>query len=338
MSSEHTQTFAARGLWLTCGVLGEAAAAICLTQHEDWSALALHVASSLAFGLLAAAGRPLSRRGVCFVAASLALALPVFGALGVWAVVIPAWRARRDAEVDSVVELGMPAFDDFERAPRVAPAPIELVLRSGGASHKRVASVMALRKMDAQLAVPLLRVALGDLHEDVRLLAYAILERREKDLRRRIESTLSDLEALQAPGEEAAALPRAAALHALAEQHWELVHGGFASGGELENATLESALRFGHESLLLAGDGSLALLLARIRLRQGHARAALRYLRAAQALGVANAALAPLYAEVAFLLRRFHAIAPLLSEAGQAPLARPRLAAVAAFWHDRAEA
>jgi hypothetical protein len=191
--------------------------------------------------------------------------------------------------------------------------------------------------MDAKHAVPLLRVALSDAHEDVRLLAYAILERREKDLRRRIEMALSDLEALQAPGETEAALPRAAALRALAELHWELVHGGFV-GGELEGPTLEASLRHGHASLLLVADGSLALLLARIRLRQGHANAALRYLRAANSLGVANAALAPLYAEVAFLMRRFERIAPLLAQAGEAPLARPRLAAVAAFWHDRGEA
>jgi hypothetical protein len=72
-------------------------------------------------------------------------------------------------------------------------------------------------------------------------------------------------------------------------------------------------------------------------MRRGDAASALRYLRAASALGVATSVLAPLYAEAAFLLRRFDAVAPLLAEAGDA-LARPRLAAVAQFWTGRPDA
>jgi hypothetical protein len=178
-----------------------------------------------------------------------------------------------------------------------------------------------------------LRVALGDSHEDVRLLAYAILERREKELRGRIDGLLEDLssEATQA---DADGNKRAAVLKALAVQHWELVHGGFLAG-DVEKQTLATAVRYGHEALRLSPDGSLALLLARIQLRNRKPSSAQRYLQAASTLGVANAALAPLYAEVAFLLRRFDAIGPLLSEAGNAPLARPKLDAVARFWTQR---
>jgi len=184
------------------------------------------------------------------------------------------------------------------------------------------------------------RVALGDTHEDVRLLAYAILERREKELRGRIETLQGELEKIVAESEThelsdmlegADEKQRAAVLKALTEQHWELVHGGFVAG-DIEKQTLTAAVRYGHESLLRSPDGSLALLLARIQLRARKPGSALRYLRAASSLGVANAALAPFYAEIAFLFRRFDAIGPLLAEAGNAPLARPKLDAVARFW------
>jgi len=326
----------ARAWWLLCGLSAELLALgyalFALADH----ALAFHVVSALALGAWAADGAVMSRPGPFAVACVLVFTAPLLGALGVCLVVVPHWRARRAAVNDGVLELEMPSLGSGlgleEPGARVAPAPIEVTLRSDGAASKRVASVMALRRMDAQRAVPLLRVALCDPHEDVRLLAYAILERREKELRGRIDRLLSDLESFEAEG--AAAEERAPVQKSLAEQHWELAHAGFV-GGEVEEHTLQTAVRYGHASLLAAPDGSLALLLARICLRRHNAQLALRYLRAATALGVATSVLAPLYAEVAYLLRRFDAIAPLLAQAGKAPVDRPRLGAVVQFWTDR---
>ncbi|MET0387081.1 MAG: hypothetical protein ABW321_14030, partial [Polyangiales bacterium] len=301
-----------------------------LAAGSVWLALAAHVTSALAFGLWAADGRVTARPATCAVACVLVLTLPVLGAVGVWLIVVPAFRNRRAAPVDDVIEVQMPSLshDDIEKASRPAAAPLEVTLRSGGAASRRVASVMQLRRMDAQRAVPLLRVALCDPNEDVRLLAYALLERREKDVRADIDRLLAEL--AQIATDETTTVKRAGVLRRLSELHWELVHGSFVSG-EIEAHTLKDAVRHGHASLLLVPDGSLALLLARIRLRSAHARSAVRYLRAAEQLGVATQVLAPLYAEVAFMLRRFDVIEPLLAHAG-ATTARPRLDAVAQFW------
>jgi hypothetical protein len=337
--------------WLLCGLVAELAAFAALGTEALPAAIALHVVSALAFGVWAADGEIMSRPAACAVACVVVLTMPALGALGVCLVLVPAWRGRRPATDEGVIELELPSsrhveYADVTLAAGVAVAvdvdteerrssqpaattPIEVVLQSGVA-RKRVAAVMALRRMDAQRAVPLLRVALGDPSEDVRLLAYALLERREKDLRGDIERLHAELAAVSGD-----AVLRAQLLRRLTEQHWELVHGAFVSG-DLEAHTLRAAIALGHESLLLAPDGSLALLLARIRLRSGNAHAALRYLRAAAALGVASAVIAPLYAEVAFRLGRFSAIQPLLAQAGEVALARPRLAAVATFWRGRA--
>jgi hypothetical protein len=321
----------------------EAGAVLCALRGEQAPAVGLHALSALAFGLWAADGKFMSRPGPFIAACMMVFTIPVLGALGVAFLIVPAWRSQRPAEHDGIVEISLPhaaavsgggsALEGAQQV-RIAPAPIEVVLRSGGAAQKRVASVMTLRRMDAARAVPLLRVALGDTNEDVRLLAYAILERREKELRGRIEVLLNDLEALQAASAADEDKQRAAVQKALAEQHWELVHGGFVSG-DVEKQTLTAAVRYGHEALLHGQDGSLSLLLGRIQLRACKPGSALHYLRAASSLGVANSVLAPLYAEAAFLMRRFDAIGPLLAEAGNAPMARPKLDAVARFWTAR---
>jgi polysaccharide biosynthesis protein PelE len=332
------------GLGLLLALSAECGALLYAVQGEEALAIGLHALSSLLFGAWAADGKVMTRPGIFVAACVMVFTIPALGALGVAFLVVPAWRTQRPAEDDGVVEISLPhaaaasgegnAAQEGAAAVRIAPAPIEVVLRSQGTAQKRVASVMALRRMDAQRAVPLLRVALGDKHEDVRLLAYAILERREKELRGRIEVLLGDLEALQGADAAAEDKQRALVLKSLAEQHWELVHGGFLSG-DVEKQTLESAVRYGHESLLIAPDGSLSLLIARMQLKANKPNSALHYLRGASSLGVANSVLAPLYAEAAFLLRRFEAIGPLLAEAGNATFGRPKLDAVARFWTGR---
>ncbi len=321
--------------WQLTGLLTESSATLLLLDHRPLPALLSHLLAAVALGMATAEGSPRQRRAAVLVVFLLVLSLPVVGSLGVCAVVLPAWRARCPELHDGVLELGMPDYQS-EDAASVAPlavAPIEMTLRSNGLLRTRIEAVMTLRRMEAQRAVPLLRVALGDPHEDVRLLAYAILERREKELRGRIELALSELEpAGTAP--VTATRPRAAVLKALAELHWELVHAGFASG-EQQIATLDAATRYGHASLRAQPDGSLALLLGRMRLRSGDPAGALNYLRAAAALGIASGALAPLYAEAAFLLRRFDVIARLLHHSGDAKASRPGLDAVVQFWSNR---
>lgn len=342
-AGEHRSWMSACGL--VFALSAELGALLCAFSGEQAPAVGLHAVSALGFGLWAADGKVMSRPGPFIAACMMVFTIPVLGALAVAGLIVPAWRDQRPAQDDGIIEISLPhaaaissegSAHHAAQQVRVAPAPIEFVLRSQGAAQKRVASVMALRRMDAARAVPLLRVALGDSHEDVRLLAYAILERREKELRGRIEALLNDLEALQSASAAYEDKQRAAALKALAEQHWELVHGGFVSG-DVETQTLTAAARYGHASLLLTLDGSLALLLGRIQLRAHKPGSALRYLRAAGSLGVASSVLAPLYAEAAFLMRRFDAIGPLLTEAGNARLARPKLDAVARFWTAREE-
>lgn len=325
-------------LWLCCGLFGlllEVVAVDAVLEEQLWIAAFSHVASAVELALVAANGRLRQRAQAAFAVLLWTLSLPLLGALGVCAVVLPAWRALRPIHDDGVIEIDLPELVGPMVSVDIRKArPVETVLDRDSSVKERVESIMALRQIEAERAVPLLRMALLDAHEEVRLLAYAILERREKQLRARIEAARSELKATDTRG---ASDRRAVLLEVLGETHWELVHGCFVTG-ELEASTLELASRYGHSAYERRPNGSLALLLARIRLRRGDAAGAQRFLNAAGELGVARSALAPLFAEVAFVSRRFNEIAPLLTHGGAASMSRPRLDAVVQFWIGRGSA
>lgn len=290
-----------------------------------------------------------------FVASAPALGMLVFAT-----VIAPAWRRACDARSESWIELPMDARAQVGagsialRAHVVRPSadarlrkqalaaqaivPIREVLEGESSAAERIQAVMALRRMPARDALPLLRIALGDASEDVRLLAYAILERREKGLRASIERKLEALDA-----HEDGSSSRLAALRELAHDHWELVHGGFVEG-ELAQRTLQLAAEHAHAALEHirrdngAPEGSLSVLLARVELRRGETISAARALQLAARVGVAESTLAPLHAELAFIERRFERIPRLLALASGAQLDRPRLHAVIEHWRGPGDA
>jgi hypothetical protein len=76
----------------------------------------------------------------------------------------------------------------------------------------------------------------------------------------------------------------------------------------------------------------MAVLLARIHLRQKQPEQAWSYLERADRAGLARASSAPLFAEAAFQMRRFGEIPGILRGVPRAELRRPELEPVAEFW------
>jgi hypothetical protein len=236
----------------------------------------------------------------------------------------------------AIVEVPLPDGSELRPTARLfsAAAPtrsIQQVLRESSSAEERVRAVMALRHMDARRAVPLLRQAFAHESEDVRLLAFAILERREKRLRARIQAAESRLkrassEPTTAPSERAARWHRR-----LGRDHWELVYGGFVSG-DLEPAVLGKAREHLERAVALEPDPSLLGLLGRICLRQRDPARARAWLARASEAGGPSASLAPWLAEAAWQERRFGEVAEILRGVPRAALRRPGLDAVASFW------
>ena len=213
------------------------------TISSTWVGLAL---AALLHGLAVVAIVPLlnaAARGFALsrptpLAVVTALFVPVLGPLGLWALFRTLGRSAHAAGLGAP-----PTITRLPSLPADAPEPVGEPLGMGALAARirhardantRVKSVLGTRRLDGARATALLRVALRDPHEDVRLLAYALLEDRERQADATIRELLSTL---------AAAPParRAAINERLANAYWELCYQGLVAG-ELESFSLARAL------------------------------------------------------------------------------------------------
>lgn len=316
-------------------LLLEAAAALGVAFGDSSLALGLHLSAATLTALLCLSWvKGGSRRSAALAAALIVSALPLVGASIFSLVLWPSWMRRQSSQAPAVIEVPLSdALAEADGFAATAPGqgrPFRELLQGDAPPEERVRAVMALRHMDARHAVPLLRLAFASDSEDVRLLAFAILERREKQLRARIKLTERRL-ALR-PGADAASSSARAAWHRrLARDNWELVYGNFISP-DLKGVVLEAAARHASAALDHGLDAPTAVLLARIRLAERRPADAWAYLERAEQAGATPATCAPLFAEAAYMLRRFGEIPALLSRAKPQQLRRPELGPVAQFW------
>lgn len=253
-------------------------------------AVALHAAACVAatFGL-----RPrLAPRGGAWELALLggaAFFMPLLGLLGcaalAWA--LPATPLPRRSGPWTITPVPPPS-----RKPGAGGAGQALGRRDREA---RMRSVLEARA-ECPATIRLLRRALRDPDEEVRLLAHAMLEKRTRRDWRRIEALTRQLPE---------AGPRRGALELrIGSAQWELVRQGLVEGESREHV-LEGALA--HLRAALASEGhraSLHYLLGRVHLARGETREAEAALRAALSAGLSSKAAAPWLAEIAFVERR----------------------------------
>jgi hypothetical protein len=318
----------------------EGLAVACTGRGRPGAALLAHLLAACAAVAVVRFGarQPGWPLGAAFGPAALVLALPCVGAAVLLGVLLPAWRRRAGSEEIAIFDLPPPSHTD-ERMPEHASTPraIRELLATGssipgsgvpGSSSlaERLQAVLALRHLPAARAVPILKLCFKDASEDVRLLAFADLERRESKLRARIQLTSTALAAGSLPRRRRAQLTQR-----LASEHWELVEGGFVSGA-LEARVLELAATHAEAAFELGARGPAAILLARLALRRGQADAAGHWLEAAEGAGVSQAVCAPLFAEAAFRGRRFSEVGQRLARAARGQLRRPELDPVVEFW------
>lgn len=196
------------------------------------------------------------------------------------------------------------------------------------APTRRVEALMALGSMPTPAAGPLLREVLADPVDDLRLLAYGLLDRREKEISERLLRERAMLSELTDPIEQRAAAARVAHLF------WELVYQDLVTG-DMAMYALEQGRS--HALLAVEGRGAGAatagawLLLARIELRRGVLGGVEEALQAAQDHGLPRTAIIPYLAELRFLQHRHREIPALMYEIGRQPAAGA-FAAVQQFW------
>jgi tetratricopeptide (TPR) repeat protein len=315
-----------RLLLIAAALSGEAAGWFALSAGVAWIAFGLHAVASLFAGAIAAGAGSAQRDDWSrfVVAGLLAVSLPGVGLCGVLLVVVPLWLAPPFA----AAEARDTPVPDRPIAADEAAEVASLVLASSLSPEQRVRALLALRGMSARAAVPAFQAALRGGNEEVRLLAHALLERCEVQRRRAIEGLRAELETASAAHDDAR---RWSALRGLAHAHWALADDGLAQRESAVEA-LAQASRFAAEALALRGDGELCLLLVRIELRRDDGLRAWQHLQLAERAGVSREARAPLYAEAAFLLRRFEQVPHWLRRAGLRQFWRPENARLVSFW------
>ncbi|USE38958.1 hypothetical protein [Endozoicomonas sp. SCSIO W0465] len=125
----------------------------------------------------------------------------------------------------------------------------------------RVRAIMSIRHLNHHRAVRLLREALKDPADDVRLLAYSILSHREKLIQQEIASLKSGL-SHQHTHYQISLLKR------LAQLHWQLVDQSLLHDNEARQLAADQACQFANSVLQQGHDPDMQLLLARYYLWQ----------------------------------------------------------------------
>jgi polysaccharide biosynthesis protein PelE len=172
---------------------------------------------------------------------------------------------------------------------------------------QRLRAMVALSHAPSRIGSPVLRELLGDAEDDLRLLAYGLLDSREKRLNADIHAARQRLAASREDDE------RAVTAHHLAALYWELVYQGLVQGDLLDYA-VGQALDY-TEIALRSNDDDPALHLQHGRLLQQLGRldeADQAYTRA-RALGLPASRVVPYLAELAFARRDYAQVRRLLA-------------------------
>lgn len=289
-----------RDIAVVAALFCEGVAGVALMRGFGIPALLVHVAASgwtAALFQRAFEGR---RRGGFALIFATAFFVPFLGTLGLVAVAALTPRGTTAPERDCV-------STRIPRPPEMVDSwSLPIGGRQPGERQARIEALTALRGRSDPATIAALRHAMEDRDEDVRLLAHALLEAKNRAAWREIDAANGALD--RAPQRQLASTHRR-----LASQYWEVAWLGLAQGECLDHA-LGTARH--HATAAVEQDprsASLHLLLGRIELRLGEPERAEMALLRARDLGLPAGIAAPYLAEAAFLRRRFDLVRSHLS-------------------------
>ena len=274
---------------------------------------------------------------VCALLWAFAFFIPVLGVAAILVVVQIAQRFPRILRTERYVTVRMPEFSGVQRE-----ATERSDLRAGDARRilkdsaqpleTRLRVLVALQSMQPKAAVPLLIGLLSDPSEDIRLLAYSMVDSWEKDLVQKIQKANAELDVAHQSGSN---IPVVNALRRLAELHWTQADTGLARG-DLRRFALEHAQRYCEQvqALDTRAPGIWALY-ARILIELGQLDAAVQAVKMARRLRLPKAETFLLMAQIAYARGNYAAVrryANMLPDDGLLPSSVLRSAA---FWRSR---
>lgn len=240
---------------------------------------------------------------------SLAFFVPVLGLVGIIGGVLvgyflPAPRGREpfeDVPAPEFTPVSAPHGGGFRQEDLKT-----LLLSSSASTELRLQGMLTVRNMPTRATGGVLRETLGDRIDDVRLLAYGILDQKEKELTQQIDRALTLLE-------NASPARHYRLYRRLAELYWEL-HFQDLVQGDIRALALRRALQYADQTLAEnSEDGGMWLLRGRIMMSHERLDGAEESFQRALAVGLPPSRVNPWLAELALWQGRYSEVRALMA-------------------------
>lgn len=231
-----------------------------------------------------------------------ALIAPVLGSLSILLITRTTLRHALDNQHHAKPQsVALPEFEvRSQQVGRAGQGAIRSRLTTQVPSDVRMRSLLTLQAVPSRVANPILEELLSDDTDDVRLIAFGMLDAEEKKLSVHIHREQKNLESAQS------SRAHYDCLRHLAELHLELIYSGLAHGG-LKTHNLNQAWKYLEMALVMdeQHECGIYFLKGRILLAQGKTEPAHGALTQAMQLGQSPASVLPYLAELAFEQREF---------------------------------
>jgi tetratricopeptide (TPR) repeat protein len=299
---------------------------------DFWQLLGIHVlisafAAAVTYFLLPRhyRVRSVSVFGLMF---SFAFIAPVIGAVGLLLVVrLNRHLTDRNAGFSTPMTRSLPIYEAQakDRRKGAGQGAIRSRLAPQVPSELRMQSLLTLQAVPNRVSNPILEELLGDNTDDVRLVAFGMLDAEEKKISSRIREVSERLNAQDSTD-------AFDSLCQLAELYWELVYACLAQG-ELRKHILSQAANFADRALALQTESGSGLLFlrARIWMEQGDDASAKAAFQQALELGQPKASTLPYLAELALRQRDFTLVQRYMQDLSPMQLSS-RTRGVQEFW------
>lgn len=237
---------------------------------------------------------------------------PIVGPLGV--VLLVRWNlaGRGSGTQEQPLQILTPPEFDLrsKEVDRTAQSAIRARLARHVPEQLRMQSLLTLQAVPQPVANPILVDLLSDESDDIRLVAFGMLDAKEKALSKLIQGEQEKLASAQTDGQ------RYACLRNLADLHWELVYASLAQK-ELRQHMLETALSYVRQARQFPEadhDAQLTRLEGRILMAMGSFPEAQAALQRSLTLGQPKTSVVPYLAELAYLMGDYVRVRQLLQE------------------------
>ena len=294
-----------------------AVATISLKIGSDWGLFLFLLQHAAASVLLALSGWHFMpekfrhpRRLVTLLLFNASFFIPLLGLFGIYAAVQLSAFRRREHVVQPFAHLVLPEFVLSLREPEIRFSQGGIKSRLAHTSiptPRRLQSLLALQGIPARVSSPLLQNMLSDASDDIRLVAYGLLDSREKKITAQIHAELVNLRSAESKE------LRLIGLRHLAELYWEMIYAGLAQG-DLRTHALNQALYYADAALNLEKeDTGLLFLKGRALLESGSYEEARLILGLAVSHGLPESRALPYIVEIAFNQRDYRTVQDLLT-------------------------